>query len=49
MKKFFVFEEIIENLYIFNPISRVKKGNFKGILYNYPEPGPETELEPEFG
>ncbi len=27
--------------------STSKKGNFQGILKNYLEPGPETELEPE--
>jgi hypothetical protein len=44
-----VAEEVLVNCYNFNPITKAKKGNFQGILNNYPEPGPEPEpkLEPE--
>ncbi len=40
-------EVVFVNSYnlIFNPISQVKKANFQGIFYNYPEPGPEPELQ----
>jgi hypothetical protein len=44
-----VAEEVFVNCYGLNPKTKVKKGNFQGILLNYPEPGPEPEpeLEPE--
>jgi hypothetical protein len=46
-KKIMIAEVVFVNSYnlIFNPISQVKKANFQGIFYNYPEPGPEPELQ----
>jgi hypothetical protein len=38
-----VAEEVLVNCYNFNPITKAKKGNFQGILKNYPEPGSEPE------
>jgi hypothetical protein len=37
-------EEVFVNRYSFNPSTEIKKGNFKGISLNFPEPGPEPQF-----
>jgi hypothetical protein len=42
-----VAEEVFVSCYNFNPVTKVKKGNFQCTLYNYPKPGPGPEPEPK--
>jgi hypothetical protein len=37
-------EEVFVNRYSFNPSTEVRKGYFKGISLNYPEPWPEPQF-----